>query len=83
MQSLLKSLAQIFSNEFIAQAETRAEKLGSSLGVMSDIFSFMSFVVMILVIVGGPIDSDYFRAIKTAPATPGQQILENYRSFLG
>jgi hypothetical protein len=44
----MKSLAQTFSDEFIAQAETRAEKLGSSLGVtprgcfaMSAIFFFM------------------------------------------
>jgi hypothetical protein len=35
VQSLLKSLALTFADEFIAQAETLAEKLGSSLGVMS------------------------------------------------
>ena len=55
VQSLLKSLAQTFSDEFIAQAETRAEKLGSSLGVMSAIFYFMPFVITILVIVGVPL----------------------------
>ena len=33
VQTLLKSLAQTFADEFIAQAETHAEKLGSSLGV--------------------------------------------------
>ena len=55
VQSLLKSLAQTFSDEFIAQAETRAEKLGSSLGVMSAIFYFMPFVITILIIVGVPL----------------------------
>jgi hypothetical protein len=34
VQVLLKSLAVTFADEFIAQAETRAEKLGSSLGVI-------------------------------------------------
>lgn len=57
MQSLLKSLAQTFSDEFIAQVETRAEKLGSSLGVMSAIFYFMPFVITVLVIVGVPLIS--------------------------
>jgi hypothetical protein len=55
VQDLLKSLAQIFSDEFIAQAETRTEKLGSSLGVMSAIFFFMPFVITILLIVGVPL----------------------------
>jgi Flp pilus assembly protein TadB len=55
VQSLLKSLAQTFADEFIAQAETRAEKLGSSLGVMSAIFYFMPFVITILIIVGVPL----------------------------
>lgn len=55
VQSLLKSLAQTFADEFIAQAETRAEKLGSSLGVMSAIFYFMAFVITILIIVGVPL----------------------------
>ena len=55
VQSLLKSLAQTFSDEFIAQAETRAEKLGSSLRVMSAIFYFMPFVITILIIVGAPL----------------------------
>jgi hypothetical protein len=54
VQSLLKSLAQTFADEFIAQAETRAEKLGSSLGVMSAIFYFMPFVITILIIVSVP-----------------------------
>jgi len=36
-------------------AETRAEKLGSSLGVMSAIFYFMPFVVTVLIIVGVPL----------------------------
>jgi len=40
VQSPLKSLATSFADEFIAQAETRAEKLGSSLGVMAAIFYF-------------------------------------------
>jgi len=57
VQSLLKSLAQTFSDEFIAQAETRAEKLGSSLGVMSAIFYFMPFVITVLIIVGVPLIS--------------------------
>jgi Flp pilus assembly protein TadB len=55
VQSLLKSLATTFADEFIAQAETRAEKLGSSLGVMSAIFYFMPFVITVLVIVGVPL----------------------------
>lgn len=55
VQSLLRSLAQTFDGEFIAQAETRAEKLGSSLGVMSAIFYFMPFVITVLVIVGVPL----------------------------
>jgi Flp pilus assembly protein TadB len=57
VQSLLKSLAQTFADEFIAQAETRAEKLGSSLGVMSAIFYFMPFVITVLVVVGVPLIS--------------------------
>jgi Flp pilus assembly protein TadB len=55
VQSLLKSLAITFADEFIAQAETRAEKLGSSLGVMAAIFYFMPFVITILVVVGVPL----------------------------
>jgi len=56
-QALLKSLAQTFADEFISQAENRAEKLGSSLGVMAAIFYFMPFVITILVIVGVPLIS--------------------------
>ncbi|MBM3151912.1 MAG: hypothetical protein FJZ96_06885 [Chloroflexi bacterium] len=55
VQSLLKSLAQTFADEFIAQAETRAEKLGSSLGVMAAVFYFMPFVITVLVVVGVPL----------------------------
>jgi Flp pilus assembly protein TadB len=55
VQSLLKSLAMTFADEFIAQAETRAERLGSSLGVMSAIFYFLPFVITVLVIVGVPL----------------------------
>jgi len=55
VQSLLKSLAQTFADEFIAQAETRAEKLGSNLGVMAAIFYFMPFVITVLVVVGVPL----------------------------
>ena len=55
VQSLLKSLAQTFADEFIAQAETRAEKLGSSLGVMAAIFYFMPFVITVLTVVGVPL----------------------------
>ncbi|MEW6093471.1 MAG: hypothetical protein AB1531_05850 [Chloroflexota bacterium] len=55
VQSLLKSLAQTFADEFIAQAETRAEKLSSSLGVMAAIFYFMPFVITVLVVVGVPL----------------------------
>jgi hypothetical protein len=64
VQSLLKSLAQTFSDEFIAQeAETRAEKLGSSLDVMSATFYFMPpalrrrrrVVITVLIIVGVPL----------------------------
>ncbi len=55
VQSLLKSLAATFADEFIAQAETRAERLGSSLGVMSAIFYFLPFVITVLVIVGVPL----------------------------
>jgi hypothetical protein len=51
------------SDEFIAQAETRAEKLGSSLGVMSAIFYFKPpalrlrrrGVITILITVGVPL----------------------------
>ncbi len=55
VQSLLKSLAATFADEFIGQAETRAERLGSSLGVMSAIFYFLPFVITVLVIVGVPL----------------------------
>jgi Flp pilus assembly protein TadB len=55
VQTLLKSLAQTFADEFIAQAETRAEKLGSSLGVMAAIFYFMPFVITVLTVVGVPL----------------------------
>jgi Flp pilus assembly protein TadB len=55
VQTLLKSLAQTFADEFIAQAETRAERLSSSLGVMAAIFYFMPFVITILVVVGIPL----------------------------
>ncbi len=57
VQSLLKSLAQTFADEFIAQAETRAEKLGSSLGVMAAVFYFMPFVITVLTVVGVPLIS--------------------------
>jgi Flp pilus assembly protein TadB len=57
VQSLLKSLAQTFADEFIAQAETRAERLGSSLGVMAAIFYFMPFVITVLTVVGVPLIS--------------------------
>jgi Flp pilus assembly protein TadB len=55
VQSLLKSLAATFADEFIGQAETRAERLGSNLGVMSAIFYFLPFVITVLVIVGVPL----------------------------
>ncbi len=55
VQGLLKSLAQTFADEFIAQAETRAERLGSNLGVVSAVFYFLPFVVTVLVIVGVPL----------------------------
>jgi Flp pilus assembly protein TadB len=55
VQSLLKSLAQTFADDFIAQAETRAEKLGSSLGVMAAVFYFMPFVITVLTVVGVPL----------------------------
>ena len=55
VQSLLKSLAQTFADDFIAQAETRAEKLGSNLGVMAAIFYFMPFVITVLTVVGVPL----------------------------
>jgi len=42
-------------DEFIAQAETRAERLGSNLGVVSAVFYFLPFVVTVLVIVGVPL----------------------------
>ena len=57
VQSLLKSLAQTFADDFIAQAETRAEKLGSSLGVMAAVFYFMPFVITVLTVVGVPLIS--------------------------
>ena len=57
VQSLLKSLAQTFADEFIAQAETRAEKLGSSLGVMAAVFYFLPFVITVLTVVGVPLIS--------------------------
>jgi len=57
VQSLLKSLAQTFADEFIAQAETRAEKLGSSLGIMAAVFYFMPFVITVLTVVGVPLIS--------------------------
>ena len=57
VQSLLKSLAQTFTDDFIAQAETRAEKLGSSLGVMAAVFYFMPFVITVLTVVGVPLIS--------------------------
>jgi len=55
VQTLLKSLAQTFADEFIAQAKTRAEKLGSNLGVMAAVFYFMPFVITVLVVVGVPL----------------------------
>lgn len=55
VQPLLASLARTFSDEFVAQAETRAEKLGTTLGVLSAIFYFMPFVITVLVIVGVPL----------------------------
>ncbi len=55
VQSLLKSLAQTFADDFIAQAETRAEKLGSNLGVMAAVFYFMPFVITVLTVVGVPL----------------------------
>lgn len=57
VQSLLKSLATTFADDFLAQAETRAEKLGSSLGVMAAVFYFMPFVITVLVVVGVPLIS--------------------------
>jgi Flp pilus assembly protein TadB len=57
VQSLLKSLAQTFADEFIAEGETRAEKLGSSLGVMAAVFYFMPFVITVLTVVGVPLIS--------------------------
>lgn len=47
--------ALTFADEFIAQAETRAERLGSNLGVVSAVFYFLPFVVTVLVIVGVPL----------------------------
>jgi len=57
VQSLLKSLAATFADDFIAQAETRAEKLGSNLGVMAAVFYFMPFVITVLTVVGVPLIS--------------------------
>jgi hypothetical protein len=57
VQTLLKSLAQTFADDFIAQAETRAEKLGSSLGMIAAVFCFMPFVLSMLTAVGVPLIS--------------------------
>jgi len=48
-------LAQTFADDFIAQPEACAEKLGSSLGVMAAVFSFMPFVITVLTVVGVPL----------------------------
>jgi len=40
---------------FIAQAETRAEMLGNSLGMRVVVFYFMPFVITVLVVVGVPL----------------------------
>jgi hypothetical protein len=55
VQSLLKSLEMTLADEVIALAETRAEKLGSSLGVMAAINYLMPFVITVLVVVGVPL----------------------------
>jgi hypothetical protein len=47
--------AQTFAEAFIAQAETRAEKLGSNLGVMAAVFYFMPFGITVLTVVGVPL----------------------------
>jgi hypothetical protein len=52
VQSLLKSLTQTFADDFFIQAETRAEKLGSNLGVMAAVFYSMPFVITVLTVVG-------------------------------
>ena len=51
---------QTFADEFIAQAETRAEKLGSSLGVMAAVFYFMPFVITVLTVVRSRVSFDPF-----------------------
>jgi hypothetical protein len=51
------TLPKSFADEFIAQAETRAERLGSSLGVMAAVFYFLSIVITVLALVGVPLMS--------------------------
>jgi hypothetical protein len=43
------------TDEFITQAETRAERLDSNLGVVSAVFYFLPFMITVLVIVGVPL----------------------------
>ena len=54
-QDLLGKLATSIANEYLSQAETRAERVGAELVIPMVLFYFLPFVVTVLAIVGWPI----------------------------
>jgi len=54
-QDLLQKLARSVANDYLNQAQVRAEKVGSELVIPMVVFYFLPFVVTTLVIVGWPI----------------------------
>ena len=54
-QDLLGKLARSIANEYLGQAESRAEKVGAELVVPMVVFYFLPFVLTILAIIGWPI----------------------------
>lgn len=54
-QDLLGKLATSVANEYLSQAETRAERVGAELVIPMVLFYFLPFVVTTLAIVGWPI----------------------------
>jgi Flp pilus assembly protein TadB len=55
VRETLARLATQFSDAYVGQAEVRSERLANSLGVLTAVFYFLPFLVVILVVIGLPL----------------------------
>jgi Flp pilus assembly protein TadB len=61
VRDLLRSMAVAMQDDFITQADTRAEKLSNTLGAVSALFFVVPFMLTVLVVVGAPAMTTIFK----------------------